>query len=64
MGTALSPACDGCVLAELSPDGRLVYSTDSMEGVLCARGWDPEEARVHVARVTRVTRAGWPDFLD
>ena len=63
-GTSLAPAYDGCVLPELSPDARLVYSTDRMEGVLCARGWHPEDARVHVARLSRVTRAGWPDFLD
>ena len=63
-GTALAPAFDGCLLPELSLDGRLVYSTDSMEGLLCARGWHPEEARRRVARLSRVTRAGWPDFLD
>ena len=62
--TALAPAFDGCLLPELSLDGRLVYSTDACEGVLCARGWDPEEARLRVARLGRVTRAGWPDFLD
>ena len=63
-GTALSPAFDGCVLAELSLDGRLVYSTDSMEDVLYVRGWDPEDARLRVARLSPITRAGWPDFLD
>ena len=50
-GTALAPAFDACVLPELSPDGGLVYSTGACEGVLCARGWDPEGARVHVARL-------------
>ena len=62
---ALSPVFDGSVLLELSPDARLCYSTDRMESVLCARGWHPEEARLHVARLlSRDTRAGWPDFLD
>ena len=65
-GTALAPAFDGCVLPELSLDGRLVYSTDRMEGLLalCARGWHPEDARLRVARLSRVASAGWPDFLD
>ena len=64
-GIALVPAFDGCLLPELSPDGgRLVYSTGSMEGVLCARGWHPEEARLHMARLSLVTRAGWHGFLD
>ena len=63
-GTALAPAFDGCVLPELSPDDRLVYSTDRMEGVLCARGWHPEDARLRVARLSQVTSAEWPDFLD
>ena len=63
-GTALAPAFGGCALPKLSLDGRLVYSTDRMEGVLCARGWHPEDARLRVARLSRVTRAGWPDFLD
>ena len=63
-GIALSPVFDGRLLLELSLDGRLCYSTDRMEGVLCARGWDPEEARLHVARLSGVTRAGRPDYPD
>ena len=51
-GTSLAPVFEGCVLPELSPDGRPVYSTDRMEGVLCARGWHPEEARLRVARLS------------
>ena len=63
-GTSLASAFEGCVLPEPSPDGRLVYSTDACEGVLCERGWHPEDARVHVARLSQVTSVGWPDFID
>ena len=63
-GTPLASAFEGCVRPEPSPDGRLVYSTDRMEGVLCARGWHPEDARLRVVRLSQVTSAEWPDFLD
>ena len=60
----LHPAFDSCILGELTLDARWVYSTDRMEAVLRAQGWEPEEARVRVARMTTVVSPGWPDFLD
>ena len=60
----LHPAFDSCILGELTLDSRWCYSTRRMEGVLCARGWDPEDARQRVARMATVVTEGWPDFLD
>ena len=61
----LHPVFDGCVREDVNPSGRLVYSTDAMEEVLRNRGWNPEEARIHVAELSVVTHIpDWPDFLD
>ena len=61
----LDPLFDNCVREETTADGRLVYSTDRMEHVLCLCGWEPETARLYVARLSVVTSVpGWPDFLD
>ena len=53
---------DRCVLPERSPDGWLTCSMGACGGVLCARGWHPEQARSHVVRLSVDLRAGRPDF--
>ena len=62
----LHPVFDDCLLGALTLtlDARWCYSTRRMEGVLCARGWEPEDARQRVARMATVVSEGWPDFLD
>ena len=64
----LHPIFDDCLLGErcteLTLDARWVYSTRRMKGVLCARGWAPEDARQRVATMSTVLTPGWPDFLD
>ena len=60
----LHPIFDDCLLGELTLDSRWCYSTRRMEGVLCARGWEPEDARQRVTSMSTVLTPGWPDFLD
>ena len=56
---------DRCMLPELTPDGRAVYSTDALENVLVSRlGYSREQARVWLLSVMRDTSPGTPDFLD
>ena len=59
----LDPMFDRCVL-ECTPDGRLVYSTDRMEGLLARRGMPEEQARAFIMRRVRDVRPWAPDFLD
>ena len=54
---------DCCVL-DVTPDGRLVYSTDRMEGVLARCGMPEEPARALIMRHVRNVRPWAPDFLD
>jgi hypothetical protein len=66
-GALMLPAIfDRCVRrGEVTPDGRLVYSTDSIASVLLSRcGFTPEQARAWLLRVTTDTSPGTPDFLD
>ena len=54
---------DGCIAGSYC--GRVVYSTDAMEALLCRRGWDPEDARRWVARTATADLGPWaPDFLE
>ena len=56
---------DRCVLPELTPDGRCVYSTDALEYMLVAKcGYSREQARAWLLKVTTDTTPGTPDFLD
>ena len=56
---------DRCLLPQLAPDGRCVYSTDALEYMLVAKlGYSREEARVWLLHVTADTSPGTPDFLD
>ena len=56
---------DRCLLPDLTPDVRCVYSTDALEYVLVSRlGYSREEARAWLLRVTTDTSPGTPDFLD
>ena len=62
----LHPLFDSCVLSEpILGGGRFTYSTDAMERTpVHVSGWDPEEARQFVARMSTILTHGWPDFLD
>ena len=61
----LSARFDRCLLPQLTPDGRCVYSTDALEYVLVAKcGFTREQARVWLLHVTADTSPGTPDFLD
>ena len=56
---------DRCLLPELTPDGRAIYSTDALEYMLVAKcGFSREQARAWLLRVTTDTSPGTPDFLD
>ena len=56
---------DRCLLLDLTPDGRCVYSTDRLEYVLVSKcGFSREQARAWLLRVTTDTSPGAPDFLD
>ena len=53
---------DGCILEVTS--GRIVYSTQRIEHLLCKRGWDPEDARRWVAHIATSDTSAWsPDYL-
>ena len=56
---------DRCLLPELTPDGRCVYSTDALEYMLVAKcGFSREQARTWLLSLVRDTSPGTPDFLD
>lgn len=56
---------DRCLLPQLTPDGRAVYSTDALEYLLVAKlGHTREQARAWLLRVTTDTTPGAPDVLD
>ena len=54
---------DRCMLPDLTPDGRCVYSTDTLEYVAKC-GFSYEQARAWLLRVTTDTTPGTPDFVD
>ena len=50
---------DRCMLPQLTPDGRCVYSTDALEYMLVAKlGFAPEQARGWLLEVTQYNSPG------
>ena len=56
---------DRCLLPQLTPDRRLIYSTDALEYLLVLRhGWSSGRVRAWLLEITQDTRPWTPDFPD